>query len=67
MQKEKQPKFNQLKVTCSTCNNHFMIGTVLSDVKVDICSACHSFYTGKQTGGVRAGRIERFNKKISKK
>ena len=67
MQKDKQPNFEKVNVKCTTCSTDFVFHSVLKEIKVDVCSSCHPFYTGKQVGGTRAGRIERFNKKLSKK
>ena len=65
MKKDLHPKYNnELKITCS-CGNSFITGSTLMEesVSVDICSKCHPFYTGKQRGASRAGRVDKFNKK----
>lgn len=54
------------KVTC-VCGNEFTTGSVMQELRVDICSACHPFYTGKQKLIDSEGRIERFRKKYAKK
>jgi len=46
-----------------TCGNTFETRSVKKDIKVDICSACHPFYTGQQKLIDTAGRIEKFKKK----
>ncbi|MBU3935933.1 MAG: 50S ribosomal protein L31 [Proteobacteria bacterium] len=48
------------------CGNAVELGSVLSAIKVEICSACHPFFTGKQKLIDSAGRIEKFNKKYGK-
>ena len=53
------------KVTC-VCGNSFLTGSTLSRIKVDICSNCHPFYTGKQKLVDVEGRVERFNKRYAK-
>ncbi|WP_020007257.1 50S ribosomal protein L31 [Salinicoccus albus] len=58
------PEYNQVKVTCS-CGNEFETGSVNNDdIKVEICSECHPFYTGRQKFASADGRVERFNKKF---
>ena len=57
------PKYVVTKVTCG-CGNTFTTGSTLcQDVKLDICSACHPFYTGKQKFVDTAGRVEKFQRK----
>ncbi len=57
------PKYEICQVTCA-CGNSFQTrGTTGKTQKVEICSACHPFYTGKQKLLDSAGRIEKFNRK----
>ena len=57
------PKYSDVKVACS-CGNEFATRSTLSkDMHVEVCSACHPFYTGKQKMIDTAGRVEKFNKK----
>jgi len=49
-------------VTC-VCGNTFQTGSTQKELRVDICSACHPFYTGKQKVIDTEGRIDRFRKK----
>ncbi len=56
------PNYVESKVTCS-CGETFMTRSTLPEIKVEVCSACHPFYTGKQKLVDTAGRVERFNKK----
>ena len=51
------------KVTCA-CGNTFSIGSTKEKIEVEICSACHPFYTGKQKLVDTAGRVEKFQKRI---
>ena len=67
MKKELQPKINTVTVECVTCGNKFKLNTTSSEIKVDVCSNCHPFYTGKLASGSKAGRIEKFNQKFGKK
>lgn len=62
MKTEIQPKYYQATVTCN-CGNTFTVGSTKKDIHVEICSKCHSFYTGQQKASVARGRIERFNRK----
>lgn len=62
------PKYFKTEVTCITCNNHFITGSTKGpEIRVDTCSNCHPFYTGKQTFVSAKGRVERFLNKASKK
>lgn len=65
MQKDIQPKYQIVDVTCA-CGAKFKIGTTKpgDSLRVDICSQCHPFYTGKQKTVQSGGRVERFNKKF---
>lgn len=66
MQKEIHPKFDlEAKATC-VCGAVYRIGSTLSDIQVEICSACHPFYTGGEKIVDTAGRVERFKKRAAK-
>jgi large subunit ribosomal protein L31 len=60
------PTYKKCVVTC-VCGNTFATRSTGGDLKVEICSNCHPFYTGKQKLLDSAGRVERFNKKYAKK
>ena len=62
MKKDIHPEYMEATVTCA-CGNTFKTGSTQEELKVEICSACHPFYTGKQKFAERGGRIEKFNKK----
>ncbi len=62
MKDEIHPNYQDCKVTCS-CGETFDTKSTLAEIKVEVCSACHPFYTGKQKLVDTAGRVERFNKK----
>lgn len=57
------PKYNVIKVKCSTCGFEHEVGTTAKDFRIDTCSNCHPFYTGQQSFIQVAGRVERFNKR----
>ncbi len=57
------PKYHdQVKVTCA-CGNTFTTGSTLPKIEVEICSACHPFFTGETKYIDTEGRIERFERK----
>ena len=62
MKKDIHPEYNIAKVACA-CGNAFDVGSTVKELRVEICSACHPFYTGKQKFVDTAGRVERFKKK----
>lgn len=64
MQSDIHPKYYETKVTCG-CGNTFTTGSVRKELKVDICNACHPFYTGKLKFVDTAGRIEKFKSKFA--
>lgn len=63
MKKGIHPNYNKITVTCVSCGNEFESGSTLKDIRVDTCSNCHPFYTGKQRFTQADGRVDRFNKK----
>ena len=62
MKTEIHPKYHLTTVTCS-CGNKFETGSVKENLKVEVCSQCHPFYTGKQKFVDAGGRVDRFKKK----
>ena len=56
------PDYKVCKVTC-TCGNTFETKSTKEEIRVDVCSACHPFYTGTQKFVTRGGRIEKFKNK----
>ncbi len=67
MKKDIQPEYNLVQVVCTSCGNEFEVGSTAKEMKVDTCSNCHPFYTGKQRFASAQGRIEKFNKKYGMK
>ncbi|MDO5717774.1 MAG: 50S ribosomal protein L31 [Tissierellia bacterium] len=59
------PKYHESTVTCA-CGNTFTTGSTKENLKVEICSDCHPFYTGRQKFVERGGRVERFKKKYNR-
>jgi len=64
MKKDIHPKYEKATISCA-CGNSFETGSTKKDMKVEICSACHPLFTGKQKIIDTAGRVERFNKKYN--
>ncbi len=56
------PDYVKAKVSCA-CGNTFETGSTKKDLKVEICSSCHPFYTGKQKLVDSGGRVEKFKRK----
>lgn len=59
------PKYETVTVTCG-CGNEFETKSTKNEIKVEICSECHPFYTGKQRTVAAAGRVDKFNKKFKR-
>ena len=62
------PKYVETTVTC-TCGNEFVTRSTMEDgqMRVDVCSACHPFYTGKQKILDSGGRVARFERRYGKR
>ncbi|MCX6131936.1 MAG: 50S ribosomal protein L31 [Proteobacteria bacterium] len=65
MKKDIHPNYQESKVTCA-CGSIFETRSVRKEIHVEICSACHPFFTGKQKLMDTAGRIEKFKKKYAR-
>mgnify|MGYP001562823735 CR=1 FL=1 len=67
MKKDIHPKYHEkTKVSCA-CGNAFTTGSTMPEIKTEICSACHPFYTGKQKLVDTARRVEKFQAKMEAK
>jgi len=66
MKKDIHPSYKKSIVTC-VCGNNFETRSTAGNLKIEICSKCHPFFTGKQKLVDSAGRVERFQKKYAKK
>ncbi len=64
MKKDIHPKYLKAAVRCA-CGNEFETGSTTESIKVEICSKCHPFFTGKQKLMDTAGRVERFRRKYA--
>ncbi len=67
MKKDIHPKYYKTKVVCTSCGSEFETGSTSKEIKVDTCSNCHPFFTGRQRFAQAQGRVERFNKKYGLK
>ena len=66
MKKEIHPKYyKNANVTCS-CGNSFEVGSTTEKIEVEVCSACHPFYTGSEKIIDTAGRVEKFKTRMAK-
>lgn len=59
------PKYEAAKITCA-CGNVIETRSTNGDMRVEICSACHPFFTGKQKLVDTGGRVDRFNKRFNR-
>jgi len=64
MKKDIHPSYAETTITCA-CGNVIQTRSTARDIKVEICSACHPFFTGKQKLVDTAGRIDRFKKRYN--
>ena len=65
MKEKIHPKYIDTRIECA-CGNVIETKSTKGDFKIDICSNCHPFYTGKQKLVDSAGRVERFNRKYGR-
>ena len=66
MKKDIHPEYKKTTIRC-VCGNEIEAGSVDDNITVDICSACHPFFTGNQKILDSEGRVERFKKRYEKK
>jgi large subunit ribosomal protein L31 len=67
MKADIHPKYVDINVTCSCGNTFTTRSTVAKDLHLEVCSACHPFYTGKQKLVDTARRVEKFSERSAKK
>ena len=58
--------YTNATVKCA-CGNTFSVGSTQENIEVEICSACHPFYTGDEKGKMRGSQVEKFRERIAKK
>ena len=66
MKNDIHPKYGVMKATCSCGNVIETRSTMAKEIHIDVCSACHPFYTGKQKVVDSGGRIDKFNKRFKR-
>lgn len=66
MKKDIHPDYRDVTVTCA-CGNSFKTRSTKKEISVEICSACHPFFTGKQKLVDSAGRVDKFNRRYASK
>jgi large subunit ribosomal protein L31 len=66
MKSEIHPNYVTATVRC-TCGNEFLTRSTKPEIRVEICSVCHPFYTGKQKLVDSGGRVERFQRKLARR
>tara|TARA_Y100001970_G_scaffold159224_1_gene194768 strand:- start:3331 stop:3639 length:309 start_codon:yes stop_codon:yes gene_type:complete len=64
MKNEIHPEYSEIKVTCSCGNSFTTKSTLGEDLSIEVCSACHPFYTGQQKIVDTAGRVDKFRKRF---
>lgn len=64
MKADIHPAYKEATVTCA-CGNTFKTGSTKDELRVEICSECHPFFTGRQKFVERGGRVEKFKKKYN--
>jgi large subunit ribosomal protein L31 len=65
MKKDIHPKYVDCKVTCG-CGNTFQTRATVPELRIEICSVCHPFYSGKQKFVDTAGRVDKYLRKYGK-
>ena len=66
MKPEIHPEYHEVKVHCA-CGNEFTTRSTKQNLRLEICSECHPFFTGRQKLVDTAGRVDRFNRRYAKK
>jgi large subunit ribosomal protein L31 len=64
MKQDLHPQYGPATVTCS-CGNTFQTRSTVSEIRLELCSACHPFYTGRQKLVDTGGRVERFQRRYA--
>ena len=65
MKTDFHPTYAEVNVQC-TCGNEFRTRSTGGDLRVEVCSQCHPFYTGRQKLVDSGGRLERFNRRVAR-
>ena len=65
MKQDIHPDYKPTTITCA-CGNVIETGSTIENITIEICSACHPFFTGKQKLVDTGGRVEKFNKRFNR-
>jgi large subunit ribosomal protein L31 len=65
MKQDIHPDYQDMTATCSCGNKITVRSTLKKNINLDVCSACHPFYTGKQRNVDTGGRVDKFNKRFA--
>ncbi len=57
------PEYKKTVIVCSTCKKEYILGSTVDGIRVELCSNCHPFYTGKETLVDTDNLVDKFNKK----
>lgn len=66
MKKDVHPKYGETEISCA-CGNTMQISSTAKTMHINVCSACHPFYTGKASLVDAAGRVEQFRKRYDRR
>jgi large subunit ribosomal protein L31 len=66
MKKDLHPEYNEEAAITCACGNNFVVGSTKKEIRVELCSMCHPFYTGKQKFVDTARRVEKFQEKMTR-
>ncbi len=66
MKPDIHPKYGEARVRCA-CGKEFTTRSTMEEIRIEICSSCHPFFTGKQKIVDTAGKVERFRRRYAKK
>lgn len=64
MRADIHPKYTDITVTCGCGNSFKTRSTLAEDLRIDVCSSCHPFFTGKHKIVDSGGRVDKFNKRF---
>lgn len=65
MQKGIHPQYHEKALVTCSCGNNFEVGSTEPELHVEVCSACHPFYSGKSKLVDQAGRVDKFKRKLA--
>lgn len=66
MKRDIHPPYYQAKVTCSHCGTKYTLGSTLPSFEIEVCAACHPYFSGQAKFMDTTGRIDRFRERLKK-